>query len=311
MDYRVSYPRPEPNEYELDDDDIWGERDITSSAHDEQIRNGPVFEDESGSSSTIQEEEMSDDTVAHSQPGSQQGVNLGVADYVLDDPDFDDHSLLSDDYSLLPDDRSPLPRQESWEHELEEDVMESVEKDPSVSDNYDFIEDMLSEGPDTASAAGPSNYREIGGIHNYSSPNDFSSADARSEDILQSMDREEEEDPEYDPKGKQPEKGKDTASPEHYRHKNNHLWDVVVDVEKPNGTPAGYICKFASCNRRQGKWTSRKSHYEAKHPEEWFAFTGKRQRVYKCLVDGCGWSTTTGKWYLRVHEKDVHGFGEE
>ncbi|POS70683.1 hypothetical protein DHEL01_v210926 [Diaporthe helianthi] len=175
------------------------------------------------------------------------------------------------------------PSQFVLQHRLGEDVVQSIEEDTEMAD-----------------------CQESGAIHGDSSD------DASSVDLFQAMDEAEEDDPDYnqDPKGKQAQKGKQKDSSEHHRHKNNHLWDVVLDAEKPEGTPAGYICKINSCNGWQGKWGGRQTHFETKHPEEWFALTGKRPKVFTCPVEGCGWSTN-GVSYLRKHKKDKHGLTEE
>ncbi|KAG8160961.1 hypothetical protein KVR01_009225 [Diaporthe batatas] len=134
---------------------------------------------------------------------------------------------------------------------------------------------------------------------------------AQGEDVMESIEEDDIMEDDNDAKGKQPQQAKAKAPSEHPRHKNNNLWDVVVDAEKPEGQPTGYICKFARCNGWQGKWTSRKAHFEVKHPEEWFAFSGKRAKVHTCQVDGCGWSTTHGNHYMKKHNKDKHGLSEE
>lgn len=301
-DYQVIYPYPESDGDEVDDDDIWREKEIGSGAYDDLTRDGPVLEDDqSGGLPAMHEEEMDDNIVARFEPASQQGANSGVAD----SPDAADAG-----------DSSPLSSLGDWEHGLGEDVMDSIEVDASVTNTNDVNEDAPSENSDIASQAGPSDHQEKGEIHKDSRPDASSSDELHSEAFFEPMDvdddddddDDEDSDPADDPKGKQPQKAKAKAKApaEHHRHKNNDLWDVVVDAKKPHGPPAGYICKLAGCDRWQGRWKGRQTHFEAKHPEEWFNLTGRRMKVYTCPVDGCGW-TTNGMSYLRNHKRAMHG----
>lgn len=282
VDFRVYYPRGDSTNFEAEEDKMGTE--MGSSSYDENMQDAVMTSDQS-EDSVLADEEMSNNHVSRSPSTSYQG----------DDGDIAEHGVVDEGVRGNPRFCHPTARACGFGEGMKDDLPGGDEMDRK-----------LAQDARIAPRVTPADEEESE-EHDYSSDTAYSSA------MFQPMDLDGEDDSDSD-HAEEPQdastatekKGKNKASPE--SHYENALWTVIMDKERPNGPPKYYKCKIASCNGFRGGWNGRKKHYQAKHPEEWFAATGSRPKFYECPMDDCDYATIE-KRSINNHRRNHHGLG--
>lgn len=292
IDFRVYYPRGDSTNDEAEQDKMGTE--VGSSSYDENMQDAVMTGDDSGDSVIEEEEEITDNNVCRSPSASHQG----------DDGDIVDHGVVDKNVSIYypfchPTQRALFCHPTARAFRLGKGMKDDLP-------GGDEMDGKLAQDARIAPRVTPADEEEP-------QEHDYSSDDAYSPATFQPMDLDgdDESDSDYgeEPQDASPvteKKGKNKVVPQSYYE--NTLWSVVMDKDKPNGPPKYYKCKISSCNGFQGGWNGRGKHYQAKHPEEWFAATGSRPKVFQCSVDDCGYSTIERR-SINNHRKNHHGLG--
>lgn len=285
VDFRVYYPRPDPIDFETEEDTRGAE--MGSSSYDENMQDAVMTSDQSDQSegSVLADEEMSNNHVFRSLSTSSQG----------DDGDIAGHGVVDQGIGGTPRFCHPTARALVLGKGMKDDLP-----------GGDKMDGKLAQDARIALRVTPAD-KEPSEEHDSSSDTAYSSATFQPMDLdgADDSDSDYAEEPQ-DASTATEKKGKNKASPES-RYENS-LWFVIMDKDKPNGPPKYYKCKIARCNGFQGTWNSRKKHFQAKHTEEWIAATGSRPKFYECPMDDCDYATIE-KRSINNHRKNHHGLG--